>query len=74
MKYIIIDESFPVVFSDATKHSDLLPLGNITSAGFCSFSVNEKGDVRASTWGESVSLGVKSKEGDLFFLEALFRR
>jgi len=74
VKYIIIDECFPVLFSYGITHSDvnIFPRfgnGKITSAGFCSInSCNDfedgKRTVNVTVWGESVSLGIKSKPQD----------
>lgn len=36
MKYIIIDYSLPIIFSEGHSHDDFLAInGTITSAGFC---------------------------------------
>lgn len=81
IKYVIIDEAYPVVISECHKHSDVLGMDRrITSAGF--FSVREEEDnsptaicctkLAVSVWGESVSLGVKSNPTDALILERLF--
>ena len=63
IKYVIIDDCFPVVFSAAIPHKDvaigLCSHGPVTSAGF----LTDQGD-HISAHGESVSLDIKSKPGD----------
>lgn len=35
MKYVMIDENFPVIFHNTVVHRDMRYAGRITSAGFC---------------------------------------
>lgn len=60
IKYIMIDEAFPVIFGSMFSHRDvamgLRGLGQVTSAGF----VQNNGDGTFSCYGESISLGIKS--------------
>lgn len=56
-KYIIIEYSYPIIFSECNKHSDFKHLGEITSAGFCNVNLYED---EMDVYGESVSLGIKS--------------
>ena len=64
MKYIIFDNKTPIIFSRGITHLSEgqrhHKVGNITSAGF--ISKDENGDIEA--YGESVSLGIKSKKTD----------
>lgn len=81
IKYVIIDEAYPVIISGCHKHSDVLGMDRrITSAGY--FSVREEEDINphaialrklaVTVWGESQSLGVKSEPSDAAILERLF--
>jgi len=68
-KYVIINNTFPILFGEAHKHSEFAncsvgaSLGRATSAGFCSISV-EDGKMSVSTFGESVSLFLRSNKED----------
>lgn len=68
MKYIMFDETFPVVFGEYFTHKDVtVPnAGKPTSAGF--FSIQ---DGKVQTYGVSVSLELKSKPEDAFFIQHL---
>ncbi len=69
MKYIIFDQNgleLPVVFPEMIGHDSMKNVfGNcpVVSAGFCRFHAQDVGVVIAC-WGESVSLGVKSRLED----------
>lgn len=69
-KYVIINESYPIVFSPAQNHSDFKIMGNITSAGFCSLGE----DGRIIPYGKSMSLGISSDPTDEILLSMLFRK
>jgi hypothetical protein len=77
IKYVIYDECYPVLISEATQHADVRGVGiKVTSAGFCSFyrgePMSEDAGWHVSCWGESVSLGIKSNPAhDQFILERL---
>ena len=58
LKYIIIDSSFPIVFTECLTHKDLIKHLVPTSAGFCSRSDI---DNKWTCYGESISLDLKSK-------------
>ena len=68
-KYVIIDGS-AIVFSGAIQHKDMVGYGEIASgAGFVRFAagVDVNGEVErlvAKTYGESISLGIKSRPED----------
>ncbi len=76
MKYVIIEDCFPIIFCEAFKHSDFARTahGKPTSAGFCSFeevptpenhpTIFTKTMKKVTAWGESVSLGIKSGKND----------
>ena len=70
-KYIIIDSDFgelPIVFSELFKHSDMKAIqGKIVSAGFCFIDHNGQ----YSCYGDSVSLGLKSREEDATILNKM---
>ena len=73
IKYIIYEDCFPVLFSEANKHSDFRTGQEITSAGFCSvFFENEK--ICVKVYGESISLKLKSKPEDAELIERLFEK
>jgi hypothetical protein len=66
-KYIIADGS-AIVFSAAITHSDMVRgKGRIDGAGFVTFAmVNVDGEdiIKANAYGDSVSLGIKSRGED----------
>lgn len=75
MKYIIFDQNgleLPVVFPEMIGHDSMKNVfGNcpVVSAGFCRFYYDRDCDSTiAACWGESVSLGVKSREEDIRIL------
>lgn len=61
VKYIVTADEYIIVFSECIKHSEFKRL-NPVSAGFISFGVNKQGNPTCSCWGESVSLGIGSRE------------
>lgn len=70
LKYVIINEAFPILFGEYFKHSDFASgHGKVTSAGFVTIKEIETPEgspfcvarmLQAGCYGESVSLGVKS--------------
>lgn len=80
LKYVIIDEGYPVLFGECNKHSDFSRVGRITSAGFC--LVREEDDtsphavalrkLTVTAFGESHSLKIKSAPHDASIIERLF--
>lgn len=75
MKYIVVHEmeiEVPIIFSELQTHSYIAAGKKVISAGFCSFSVEtvvgedpygseDKTILDVNCWGESISLGVKSR-------------
>ncbi len=83
LKYVIVDDCYPILFGEYYQHSVFKNRGTITSAGFCSIKEVETPSDRmdittvtmteVSVWGESISLGVKSDpEHDKRLLERMF--
>jgi hypothetical protein len=64
-KYVIVD-GCAIIFSAAIQHRDMVGYNEkATGAGFVRFYFDEKEDeIKAKAYGESISLGVKSQEGD----------
>ena len=62
-KYIITEDNKIIVFSELFQHSEFKKFNPI-SAGFISFGVNKQGNPSCTCYGESVSLGLKSREED----------
>jgi len=63
LKYVMIDDGIPIVFSDALVHADVasgFSKSMITGAGF----VGKDADGSFYAYGESLSLGIKSKPTD----------
>lgn len=72
IKYVIIDNSYPVLFTGAMAHSDFKNHGfNITSAGFVDI-----GDPKnPCTYGKSMSLGLEpDKPQDDILIEIMLKR
>ncbi len=62
IKYVIFDDIAPVLLSDCQQHADIRCQYRPTSAGFCSYVFNETTcELDVTCWGESISLGIKSK-------------
>ena len=71
-KYVIYDDLFPRLCTEADKHSTIAPHG-ATSAGFASLSFAPDGALEVSCFGESVGLGLKSKgEKDAELIRRMF--
>ncbi len=62
MKYVMIRECLPIVFTEAIQHDTFRSLG-VTSAGFCDITWDEQGQY-VQAYGESVSLRLKPAPGD----------
>lgn len=71
-KYIIFDESLPVIFSGAHTHSNVAAgyLGKPTSAGFFYTSIDSD-RINVTCFGRSESLKLDSKKSDNFYIELL---
>ena len=67
-KYIIINDVFPILFTEAQQHIDIGRKLNVTSAGFFRTSILE-GKIKVHCYGESISLGIKSQPDDSYFIE-----
>ena len=63
VKYIITKDNKIIVFNEWFQHSDFRHFEPI-SAGFISFGVNKDNNPTCSCYGESISLGLKSREED----------
>lgn len=75
-KYIVIDNGGLggeeiVVFPAFKQHKEMKPLGNIVSAGFV--GRNESALSGFYTYGESISLGIKSRPEDQMLLDMLLK-
>jgi len=53
----------PIVFNPWFAHADIGRAHKVISAGFCSFYVDKDRTVW-ETWGESVSMNIKSRRED----------
>jgi hypothetical protein len=69
MKYVIVDNVFPIIFSDGMKHSDFIHRGEITSAGMIKISGDE-----VHCYGESVSLKLKPDVTDELRIKTMLER
>ena len=67
-KYIIVDNIFPILFTEATSHNEFKRL-NITSAGF--FTIDSFGLI--SIFGNSASLNINSKKEDLSCISLMLK-
>jgi len=64
MKYIIFDNCFPIIFTEAIAHKDISISGmEPTSAGYLYISSVEN-ELSVRTYGESTSLGIGSNKKD----------
>ena len=80
IKYVILDEAYPVIFGECNKHSDFKRAGLPTSAGFCSIHAEPDNSPTAicpvklvvSCWGKSESLGIGSAPNDAQIIQRLF--
>lgn len=64
-KYVIVD-GCAIIFSAAIQHKDMVGYNEkATGAGFVRFYYDEKDDeIKVKAYGNSISLGVSSQEGD----------
>ena len=62
-KYIVTNTGEIIIFPGLLQHSEFKCFNPI-SAGFISFGVNEQGNPSCTCYGESVSLGLESREED----------
>lgn len=68
-KYVVIDDFRAILFNESFQHQEFSHFGKITGAGFVSFGM-KGGHISVSVYGESVSLGIKSKEKDLWAVKS----
>lgn len=67
MKYVIVSDStgleIPIIFPNVAQHIEMVPAGvNVIAAGECGLYSGEEGTYpKASCWGQSYSLRVKSR-------------
>ena len=72
MKYVIVGDIQPILFSTMNKHSDFRCVGNITSAGFCHITYDKLTHTFiVSVYGDSVSLVLRSKPEDATSIERM---
>ena len=71
-KYVIISNTYPYVFSEASTHDQHFKHCHVTSAGMGHLGVNLDGKLIVSAYGESVSLGIKSSNSDAETLRRMF--
>lgn len=72
LKYIMVDEIFPIIFTEAMTHKHIAGNKNVTSAGFVSISVDSEFNKKATAYGKSISLGKESKPEDSEIITAMF--
>jgi hypothetical protein len=80
MKYIMIDDKWPIFFGDYFTHSHVANLlgEKVTSAGFCNQvyvpeSRAHAAEVRWETSGESISLNMKPADADAKIITRVLR-
>ncbi len=73
-KYVISDDLVPILFPEGIRHDKFRSIfPKIVSAGFCTIS-GENNDILVDCWGESVSLKVKSQQGDNAIIEMMLKQ
>lgn len=71
-KYLVYDECYPVLFTEADQHKDRAGFNKVTSAGFARLNI-DAGKITVDCWGESIGLAVKSNpELDSRLIERMF--
>jgi len=63
IKYVIIDQTFPVLFASGLPHTNF-KCWNVTSAGFIKFYLNDKKEIDLVAHGHSEGLGSQSAPED----------
>lgn len=74
-KYLVYDECYPVLFTEADQHKDRAGFNKVTSAGFARLFISDDKETKIGVqcWGESVSLGIKSNpQLDSALIERMF--
>ena len=65
LKYVVFDNNEFVIFPPSMVHADVTQNRNVVGAGFCNFARKADSDeANCHCWGESISLGVESREED----------
>jgi len=64
MKYVMIDYSIPIIFTEAHAHKYFEGFGHITSAGFFKIFKNDADEMDVETYGFSVSMKMGPDEND----------
>lgn len=64
-KYVIISGKGAILFPETFQHAEFRKHGEITGAGFFFIGDNDK----VTVYGESISLKIKSKSEDLFWVK-----
>lgn len=62
-KYVITSDNKIIIFPELLQHSEFKKFNPI-SAGFISFGVNNQRNPSCTCYGESISLGLTSREED----------
>ena len=68
-KYVIVEGKGAILFPETFQHHEFKHLGEIEGAGFYHLSVDRDGKISVSVYGKSISLGILSKEEDLFWVK-----
>jgi hypothetical protein len=68
MKYVMIDEVFPILFSEKFSHDSFKNFGRITSAGSVKIIISE-GKRKIETFGYSLTLKKVPAERDASLIE-----
>ena len=75
LKYLIVDNrgvELPIVFNSILSHADVAGTLRVVSAGFC--RLHNDLNKTCSTWGESFTLKVKSRDIDSEILTRNFNQ
>ena len=72
-KYIVHNELYPVLFTEADTHSSRANDHKVTSAGSGELAITPDGQLRVSCWGQSVGLNINSRpEQDADLIHRMF--
>lgn len=71
IKYVIINEVYPVIFFAGIPHKAMSKVGKVTSAGFVKFYVNSDCEISVIVSGKSESLGIESDPEDAKIIKRL---
>lgn len=77
MKYIVLDGSGcgdAIIFNEVLTHKEVAGSNKVLGAGFVSFYVDDRGDVKPQCFGESSTLGCKCRgKDDNFAIEMMLK-